>query len=218
MKVILLTDVNDVWIKSDDNKYIEITNDFFIKHNISIKLVEKADREIFLKLKKQVRKGKISYKKLMELYFKSIDAKNYRKLVREYFQFEKKIVRKWLKLVPYAKEVLMELKRSGIKIIAISDYIKPSKERKWELDTLGIGKYFDKIYTSHDLRKEKPEALKLFRPKRKELMIFLGHEDDEMVCKKYGLITIGLKNLNADYTIKSLKELPGIIKKLMKET
>jgi hypothetical protein len=51
MKVILLTDVNGVWIKSDDNKYIEITNDFFIKHNISMKLVEKADREIFLKLK-----------------------------------------------------------------------------------------------------------------------------------------------------------------------
>jgi hypothetical protein len=38
------------------------------------------------------------------------------------------------------------------------------------------------------------------------------------VKNKYGLITIGLKNSNADYTIKSLKELPRIIKMLMKET
>jgi hypothetical protein len=62
MKVILLTDVNDVWIKSDDNKYIAITNDFFIKHNINMKLVEKADRKIFSKLKRKVRIGKIGYK------------------------------------------------------------------------------------------------------------------------------------------------------------
>jgi len=58
--------------------------------------------------------------------------------------------------------------------------IKPSKLKKEELKVLGISKYFDKIYSSHDLKCEKPEAFKHFK-NLVDKAVFLGHDDDEIL-------------------------------------
>ena len=41
---------------------------------------------------------------------------------------------------------------------------------------------------------------------------FLGHDDDEIIgAKKFGFLTIGLKNKNADIYISKIEELSNIL-------
>jgi FMN phosphatase YigB (HAD superfamily) len=119
----------------------------------------------------------------------------------------------FLKLDKNAKNVLRKLKKMGIKIIGITDAIKPSRLKKEELKVLGISKYFDKIYSSHDLKCEKPEAFKHFK-NLVDRAVFLGHDDDEVLgAMSYGFLTIGLKNKRANITMKSLNRLAETLKK-----
>jgi FMN phosphatase YigB (HAD superfamily) len=161
-----------------------------------------------------VRVGKINYYEFEEKIFKQIDKKNYKKLAREYIKFEIKNCKMFLKLNKNSKNVLRKLKKMEIKIIGITDVIKPSKLKKEELKVLGISKYFDKIYSSHDLKCEKPEAFKHFK-NLVDKAVFLGHDDDEILgASEFGFLTIGLKNKKANIVIRSLNKLPQALRKI----
>ena len=210
-RVAILTDIDGIWIHSDHKKYIKLSNKFLLMHKLDGNKIKIADN-FFNKFRNYARVGLIDYRNLIEIYFKIIDPKRYKILSREYMEFERKIIKKYLFPDKYALTTLRKLKKLGIKVIGISDYIKPSKIRREELKTLKIGKYFDKIYTSHDLGCEKPKAFEIFtKPNRKT--IFIGHDNDELIgAKRYGFFVIGLNNKHGDINIKSLKKLPEILK------
>ena len=211
-KLILLTDIDGVWINSNVGIYRKLSDDFLSKNKINKTKIKIAD-EFFKEFKKYARVGLIRYKNIIEIYFKIVDNKRYKKLSKEYIKFEKRIIKRYLSPKKNAKTILKELKRIT-RIIGVSDYIKPSRVRKEELKQLGLLKYFDKIYTSHDLHCEKPESFKLSSKNRK--IIFVGHDNDEIIgAKNNGFLTIGLKNKHADIKINSLKELPKILKTKM---
>ena len=212
----LITDLGDVFLKMDRNIYLKVTNRFFEERGIDLKLVEKVDKEIFDKrLRKAARIGKLSYKAAIKEFFKALEVKNFRKIADEYIQFEVNNLKKWMKVVPNSRMVLRRVKSMGVKIIILSDCMQSISERKRELQILGLSEYFDEIYTSNSLGVEKPEAFKYFRPKEGERVIFFGHDDDEILgAKKFNLVTIGLCNKNADFSISSIKYLPLTIRKI----
>ncbi|MEM5855543.1 MAG: HAD hydrolase-like protein [Candidatus Aenigmatarchaeota archaeon] len=215
-KLILLSDVFGIWIFHDRKAYIKLTDSFFRKYKINLKLVERIDNEIFPTLAKAGMKGELRYREVIERYFKAMNLKNYKKLAKEYIEFEFKNLRKYIKLHKYSRLILRKLKVMGIKIIGVRDSVYSNKEMRKILKLLKIEKYFERVYTSNSCKMEKPELFKLF--KNGENKVFLGHDSDELLgAKKYGFITIGLKNRKADYHISSIKQLPAIIKWLKKE-
>ncbi|MEM5880985.1 MAG: HAD hydrolase-like protein [Candidatus Aenigmatarchaeota archaeon] len=215
-KVTLFSDVIGIWIFKDEKIYKKLTDNFFKKYKINLKLVEKIDKEIFPNLAKAARKGKLKYRDAIEKYLENIDPKNYKKLARAYIKFEFENMKKYIKLYKHSKLVLQKLKKIGIEIIGIRDSVYSVREVKRILKILKIEKYFKKIYTSNTYKMEKPELFKIFKNRKNK--IFLGHDSDELIgAKKYGFITIGLKNTNADYYISSIKQLPEVIKWLKKK-
>jgi FMN phosphatase YigB (HAD superfamily) len=211
---ILLTDLVGIWILKNDKGYENLLKKFCKEYDLNFEVLYKTREEFLSKYRKLVRVGKINYYEFEEKIFKQIDKKNYKKLAREYIKFEIKNCKMFLKLNKNAKNVLRELKRIGIKIIGITDAIKPNKLKKEELKILGILKYFDKIYSSHDLKCEKPEAFKHFK-NLVDRAVFLGHDDDEILgAMSYGFLTIGLKNERANIMIKSLNQLAEILKRI----
>ena len=114
------------------------------------------------------------------------------------------------------KETLRRLAKK-VKIIAFTDSPRTSQEIRKILKIGKMDKYFYKIISSHDIKEEKPKAFVHIKQKYKNF-IFLGHENDEIIgAKKLGILTIGLNNYNAHYTIKNLYELEKIIKKISHE-
>ena len=209
-KLTILTDIDGIWIHSDHKKYIELSDKFLSMHKLDRNKIEIADN-FFNKFCNYARVGLIDYRNLIEIYFKIIDPKRYKKLSKEYMKFERKIIKKYLFPNKYALTTLRKLKKLRIKVIGVSDYIKPSKIREEELKILKIGKYFDKVYTSHDLGCEKPKAFDIFT-KFNRKTIFIGHDNDELIgAKRCGFFVIGLNNKHADINIKSLKNLPKIL-------
>ena len=210
---ILLTDLVGIWILKNDKGYENLLKKFCKEYDLNFEVLYKTREEFLSKYRKLVRVGKINYYEFEEKLFKQIDKKNYKKLAREYIKFEIKNCKMFLKLDKNAKNVLRKLKRIGIKIIGITDAIKPSKLKKEELKILGILKYFDKIYSSHDLKCEKPEAFKHFK-NLVDKAVFLGHDDDEILgATEFGFLTIGLKNKKANTMIRSLKQLVEVLQK-----
>jgi len=213
-KLILLTDILGIWVLNSNKGYKNLLKIFCKKHNIEFKKVLKIRGKFFRKYRKLARVGKISYHEFEEMFFKLIDKKKYKKLAREYIKFEIENCNMFLKLNKNAKEVLKKIKKMYIKIIGITDSIKPSKLKREEIKTLGILGYFDKIYSSHDLKCEKPEAFKHFK-NLVSRAVFLGHDDDEILGgMSFGFLTIGLKNKKANILIKSLNQLPEILTKI----
>jgi FMN phosphatase YigB (HAD superfamily) len=203
-----------IWILKNDKGYENLLKMFCKERNLDFKIFYKKREDFLSKYRKLVRVGKINYYEFEEKIFKQIDKKNYKKLAREYIKFEIKNCKMFLKLDKNAKNVLRKLKKMGIKIIGITDAIKPSKLKKEELKVLGISKYFDKIYSSHDLKCEKPEAFKHFK-NLVDRAAFLGHDDDELLgAMSYCFLTIGLKNKRANIMIKSLNQLAEILKRI----
>ncbi len=215
-RLVLLTDLNGVWYYRDKKVYRKLTKRFLINKGLSVSKFEKLDETLWPKLKKKVRKGKISYDKALEIFFKHFKKHGYKKLAKDYIKFEESIWSKYFRLNKNSKRVLASLKSKGIVIVGISDSVYSLKRIKKLLKKLGIGKYFDKVYTSNYLKLEKPEAFKLILKRfDKNLVVFLGHDDDEILgAKKFGIKTIGLKNRNADFYIKNISEVPKIILKI----
>jgi FMN phosphatase YigB (HAD superfamily) len=213
-KPILLTDLLGIWILKNDKGYKKLLEKFCKEHNLNFENFYKTREEFLSKYRKLVRIGKINYYEFEEKLFKQIDKKNYKKLTREYIKFEIKNCKMFLKLDKNAKDVLRKLKKMGVKIIGITDAIKPSKLKKEELKVLGILKYFDKVYSSYNLKCEKPEAFKYFKNLVNKA-VFLGHDDDEILgAMEFGFLTIGLKNKKANIIIKSLNKLPQVLRKI----
>ncbi|HIQ49640.1 MAG TPA: hypothetical protein EYH56_00430 [Nanoarchaeota archaeon] len=214
-KLVLITDLEGVWIRNDKNAYIKLTNKFFLRNGINLKKVEAVDREVFPKLAKMGRVGELKYREVIEKYFEALKVRSPKKLAKEFISFEKKILKKYLKLIPFAKKVLKEIKNLGIFLVCLSDSMYSCNELRNILKELGIAKYFDIIYTSNHLKCEKPEAFKVLIKKLKlknKKVIFIGHDNDELLgAKEFGFITIGLKNENADFIVENLKEIPKLI-------
>jgi FMN phosphatase YigB (HAD superfamily) len=213
-KPILLTDLVGIWILKNDRGYENLLKKFCKEYELSFEVLYKTREEFLSKYRKLVRIGKINYYEFEEKLFKQIDKKNYKKLAREYIKFEIKNCKMFLKLDKNAKDALRKLKKMGIKIIGITDAIKPSKLKKEELKVLGILKYFYKVYSSHNLKCEKPEAFKYFKNLVNKA-VFLGHDDDEILgAMEFGFLTIGVKNKKANIIIKSLNKLPQALRKI----
>lgn len=213
-KLVLITDITGIWVLKSDKGYENLLKKFCKKYNIHFKKALKLGSNLLTRYRKLVRIGKIDYYEFEEMFFKMIDKKNYKKLAREYIKFEIENCKMFLKLNENAKDVLRKIKKMNIKIVGVTDSIKPSKLKKEELKTLGISKYFDKIYSSHDLKCEKPEAFKYFKNLVNKA-VFLGHDDDEILgAMRFGFLTISLKNNKANIFIKSLNELPQILSKI----
>jgi len=213
-KLVLLTDIVGIWVLNSDKGYENLLKKFCKRYNIEFKKVLKLRDEFFRKYRKLARVGKISYYELEEMFFKLIDKKNYKKLARDYIRFEIDNCSMYLKLNRNSKEVLRKIKKIGVKIIGITDAVKPTKLKKEELRTLGILKYFDNVYSSHDLKCEKPEAFKYFKD-LVDRAVFLGHDDDEILgAMRFSFLTIGLKNKKANILIKSLSQLPQVLNKI----
>jgi len=213
-KLILITDIVGIWVLKSDEGYENLLKEFCKKYNIDFGKTLKIRDKLLRKYRKSLRMGKISYYEFEEMFFKLIDKKNYIKLAKEYIKFEIENCKMFLKLNKNAKEVIRKIKKMGIKIVGITDSIKPTKLKEEELKSLGISKYFDKIYSSYDLKCEKPEAFKYFKNFVNKA-VFLGHDDDEILgAMRFRFLTIGLKNKKADIFIKSLNQLPEILEKI----
>ena len=63
-KCVVITDLEGIWIRNDKNVYINLTNQFFLRNGINLKKVETVDKEVFPKLAKIGRAGKLKYKEV----------------------------------------------------------------------------------------------------------------------------------------------------------
>jgi FMN phosphatase YigB (HAD superfamily) len=61
------------------------------------------------------------------------------------------------------KFVLRKFKKIGVNLVSITCAIKPNKLKNRELKVLGILSCFNETCSSHDIKCEKPEALKHFK-------------------------------------------------------
>ncbi len=126
-------------------------------------------------------------------------------------------------LVPGVIDVLTNLKKRRLKLAVLSSSSKRGfKEDK--LKSLGIAKFFDKIfgtfdvgYTKHDKRAYL-KVLSDLNVKPSETA-FVGHREYEIKgAKSAGLVTISLtEGMGEDYFIKSLQELPKLISSFTKQ-
>jgi len=193
--MLLVTDLTGIWFEVSE-QYKKLTEEFLKKHG--------AKRMAsWSNYAKPARTGKISYEEALRLWFKECGIEE-RNIVKKFFEFENRVLKDVL--IFKGKEVLEEL--SGkIRIIGLTDAPKPREEIVKILKTGGTDKYFHDVFSSHDIKAEKPEAFEIIRKKFGEF-VFLGHEDDEILgARKLGIKTIGLRNGNADIVIQELRDL-----------
>jgi FMN phosphatase YigB (HAD superfamily) len=203
MRRILISDLDGIWIKTKHKFFEEINK----------KLTgRKIENEKLSNSKKLARVGKISSFRMGYLIYQEMWFKNFIELRTRFRKLEIKNSKKIYKVCPYAKEVLRKLKRKKIKIFVLSDSPNEGCYLKIILNKIGLLRYFDEVFTSHDLGMEKPAAFKCFTFLKDSYKVyFLGHDDDEIiVAKKFGFITIGLKNKSADIVISNIKDLTNV--------
>ncbi len=217
-KTVIVTDLNGVWLEKDRKKYLELTDAFFEKFSIDRKTVKKIDEKIFPRLARLARKGRMSYRELIEEYFKSTGRKDYRRLAKEFIRFEKSITKKYFRVKPDAKNVLFSLRKTGSPLICVSDSLFSVRRLRGILKELGIDRFFDGVYTSSHLKSEKPEAFEVLELKlnlRKKPVIFIGHDDDEIIgARNRGYVTIGINSENSDFRVSDLSEIPGVVSRI----
>jgi FMN phosphatase YigB (HAD superfamily) len=127
-----------------------------------------------------------------------------------------------------AVSTLKWLKTQDFKTCVLTDSFYSSDE-KWQwFRTIGLGEVLDYMVSSYDIRtlKDTPEAyqdcLKLLHTSEDET-IFVGHQQYEMDgaraahIKSVAILPIATPNIQADYVINGLSELPDLLAKLNKE-
>jgi len=203
MKKILISDLDGIWIKTNHKIFEEINKKLTNK---------KIDESELIKLKKLAGVGKLSSFKMGYLIYRKMGFENFIKLRVNFRRLEIKNANKIYKVLPHSKEVLNKLKRKKLKIIILTDSPNESCYLKLLLGKIGLLKYFEEVFSSHDLGMEKPHGFKCFTFLKNQYDVyFLGHDDDEIIgAKKYKFKTIGLKNSNADIIIRNIKELTEI--------
>jgi FMN phosphatase YigB (HAD superfamily) len=206
-KIILLTDLTGIWLDVNKSNYERFINE--ILTNFGIK--KRADWNKYSKL---ARIGKITYAKALKLWLKDCGLED-KFLERKFIKEEKRKIKKFL---VFRNRGILRKVAKEFKIIALTDSSRSSKEIKEILKIGKMDKYFHRIISSHDLKKEKPLSFfPIIKRYNRNFLIFLGHDDDEIIgAKKLGIVTIGLNNQNADYKIKNLSELYRIIKNIKK--
>jgi len=181
-------------------KAIKVLFELYDKHGME-------DKAIFQKFLKKLT-GKVNYKILAN----GIVA--YRR-VREGF----------LEPYPNVDYVLLKLKGMGLKLAIVTD--APRLKAWIRLAAMKLSNYFDVVVTFEDTKQHKPSkmpfnaALKQLSLKPEEcLMVGDWPERDIKGAKAIGVRTcfarygnLKAKKVNADYEIKSIKELLDIVKK-----
>ena len=140
------------------------------------------------------------------------------------------------KVIDGVKEALSQLKNEGLKIIVVTGR-KSRKERVWEnLRYHRLDVYIDDVYTvldvdNQEFRFSKKEiilkVLNDYSFKREEAVFVGDYRYDMLSGKKAGVLTIGvltghedrktLFEYGADLVIKSMAQLPKIIKDMERE-
>jgi FMN phosphatase YigB (HAD superfamily) len=204
MRRVLISDLDGIWIKTNHKIFDEIHK----------KLIGKTiECKELSKLKKLARIGKMSSFRMGYIIYQKNVFKNFIELRVNFRKLEIKNSKRIYKIAPGAKETLSKLKRKNIRIFILTDSPNESCYLKIILDKIGLLRYFDEVFTSHDLGMEKPSAFKCFTFLKDSYKVyFLSHDDDEIIgAKKFGFLTIGLKNKNADICISKINELSTIL-------
>ncbi|MFZ8830056.1 MAG: HAD family hydrolase [Candidatus Aenigmatarchaeota archaeon] len=204
MRMVLISDLDGIWIKTNHKIFDEINK------KLTGKVIENKELS---KLKRLARIGRMSSFKMGYIIYQKNGFKNFIELRVNFRKLEIKNAKRIYKIVHGAKETLRKLKRKNIRIFILTDSPNESCYLKIILDKIGLLRYFDEVFTSHDLGMEKPSAFKCFTFLNDSYKVyFLGHDDDEIIgAKKFGFLTIGLKNKNADIYISKIEELSNIL-------
>jgi len=213
---LIIFDAGDILYKTSSKAIDGAVKKFLNKHGILD--LEKSNK-IWKKFHKLGLKGKLSWFECQKLWIKNLGLPE--NLIYEWRRIDlNEIWKKGFTKFPNVNRYLYLLRKRGFKLSILSDSMASEKEKKMILKRLGIKcKYFDKIFTSHDIGCEKPckkaylSVLKHFNVKPKEA-VFVGHDKEEIVgAKKLRLITIsfGEKVKEADFYAKNWKSLYQLI-------
>tara|TARA_Y100000310_G_scaffold320251_1_gene376500 strand:- start:693 stop:1319 length:627 start_codon:yes stop_codon:yes gene_type:complete len=189
---------------------------------------EPLDMEVKQALLKEF-KLKISKKKIIEEigetakdFFDYVNKLNnthfdVKMLIERKMSLQKKVFRDKLKLFPYVKEFLRELKKSKVKVALASS----SRMEKIEfvLNLLRIKGKFDVIISANDVKKGKPnpeiflKAAKRLKIKPKDCVVIEDSVHGVRAAKRAKMHCIGVTNTfsrdklkEADLVVKSLRE------------
>jgi len=193
----------------------EAIRKFLKKHGINDL---KKSNKVWSKIEKLVSIGKISLREAHERWLKGVGLS--KALADEWAEVDRKEIWGKFKKTPGINKLLKKLKKKYI-LTVLSDTIESKQEKIEKMKIVGVNhKFFDEIFTSHDLGTCKPSKkafyapLKKFNVKPKETL-FIGDACDELKgAKKIGLATIGFNCRCGDYNIKTLDEIPKILQKL----
>jgi len=210
MLKLVIFDAGDVLYSLGDIR--PIVKSFLDRYNADF---ERSER-IWKKIEQKARKGKLNRKEAHKKWIEELGLP--KKALREWEEIDRRIVwRKVIKRMAWVNWMLKKLSRN-YKIAVLSDSIESAAEKRKSMERLGIDvNCIDKIFTSYDLGREKPNlltyktVLNYFHAKAEEA-VFVGHSKDEIEgARKLGLTTISFGNSLGDYFISSLRQLPKTI-------
>jgi HAD superfamily hydrolase (TIGR01509 family) len=212
---LIVFDAGGVLYKGSQKIVDEAIKKFLKKHGINDL---KKSNEVWSKIEKHVTIGKINLREAHEKWLEGIGLS--KTLADEWAEVDKKEIWEKFKKTPGINKLLKKLKKEYI-LAVLSDTIESKQEKIQKMEIVGVNhKFFDEIFTSHDLGTCKPSkkafhaALRKFSVKPKETL-FVGDACDELKgAKKIGLVTIGHKCGCGDYNIKRLHEIHKILQKL----
>jgi HAD superfamily hydrolase (TIGR01509 family) len=188
----------------------------FLKKN-GVNDLNKSNK-VWSKIEKLVTTGKITLREAHEKWLEDIGLP--KTLADEWAEVDKKEIWGKFKKTPGINKLLKNLKKKYI-LTVLTDTIENKQEKIEKMKIVGVNpKFFNEIFTSHDLGTCKPTKkafnapLEKFNVKPKETL-FIGDACDELKgAKKIGLATIGFNSRCGDYDAKTLDEIPKILRKL----
>ena len=158
-------------------------------------------RKIFDKLRPKLARGRISLREANKIIFRKLGVPV--SALDEWLRKDLSISLKYVKVNSKARQILLALKKRGMKVTILSDTVHPFAWRVKLLKKLGIlkGKHYDKLFLSSIIGYEKPErgayitVLKWFKVKPEEA-VFVGHDKEEIEgARKVGMKVASIKKL-----------------------
>jgi len=175
---------------------------------------------------KNVTKSTLMRNRALEYVEKEYNVRDARQFLLEIDRFLKKYELAWAnqsKIFPDTQTTLIKLRELGYKMAVITNTSRDAA--KLMLSIHGISDYFEMIVTRENVKKLKPDpegillALKMLN---EQDFFFVGDlVHDLNASKKAGGICIIVKrtfieklDFQADYTVQSLEEIPGLIQNI----